>query len=141
MDKRGRKVLIKRGELTIRDRELHLLTKVKRSANRLYLLKLNIVQPMCLAAVRDEEAWLWHAQFRHLNFEALARMSRAGMARGLPQLEHVEELCDSCLAGKQRSLFAKKAKYRVGDRLELVHGDLCGPISLATHVGRKYRST
>ncbi|WVZ84036.1 hypothetical protein U9M48_031114 [Paspalum notatum var. saurae] len=56
----------------------------------------------------------------------------------MPRIEHVEELCDSCLAGKQRSPFAKKAKYRAGDRLELVHGDLCRPISPATHGGRKY---
>ncbi|WVZ93619.1 hypothetical protein U9M48_039584 [Paspalum notatum var. saurae] len=31
-----------------------------------------------------------------------------------------------------------KAKYRVGDRLELMHGDLCRPISPTTHEGRKY---
>ncbi|WVZ70719.1 LOW QUALITY PROTEIN: hypothetical protein U9M48_019362 [Paspalum notatum var. saurae] len=65
-------------------------------------------------------------------------MSRAGMACGLPRIEHVKELCDSCLAGKQRSPFAKKAKYRASDRLELVHSDMCGPISPATHGGRKY---
>ncbi|WVZ92975.1 hypothetical protein U9M48_039002 [Paspalum notatum var. saurae] len=105
----------------------------------MYLLNLSIVRPVCLAAVKDDEAWLWHARFGHLSFEALARMSREGMARGMPRIEHVEELCDSCLAGKQRrSPFAKKAKYRAGDRLELVHGDLCGPISPATHGGRKY---
>ncbi|WVZ71925.1 hypothetical protein U9M48_020454 [Paspalum notatum var. saurae] len=139
LDERGCEVLIKHGILTIRDRELQLLTKVKRSINRMYLLNLSIVRPVCLAAVKDDEAWLWHARFGHLSFGALARMSREGMARGMPRIEHVEELCDSCLAGKQRrSPFAKKAKYRAGDRLELVHGDLCGPISPTTHGGRKY---
>ncbi|WVZ88500.1 hypothetical protein U9M48_035017 [Paspalum notatum var. saurae] len=139
LDERGCEVLIKNGILTIRDRELQLLTKVKRSINRMYLLNLSIVQPVCLAVMKEDEAWLWHARFGHLSFEALARMSRERMVRGLPRIEHVSELCDSCLAGKQRrSLFAKKAKYRAGDRLELVHGDLCGPISPATHGGRKY---
>ncbi|WVZ68030.1 hypothetical protein U9M48_017021 [Paspalum notatum var. saurae] len=139
LDERGCEVLIKHGILTIRDRELQLLTKVKRSINRMYLLNLSIVRPVCLAAVKDDEAWLWHARFGHLSFEALAKMSREWMARGMPRIEHVEELCDSCLAGKQRrSPFAKKAKYRAGDRLELVHGDMCGPISPATHGGRKY---
>jgi len=61
------------------------------------------------------------------------------MVRGLPQIEHAGELCDSCLAGKQRRLsFPKKANYRAGDTLELVHGDLCGPITPATHGGRRY---
>jgi len=61
------------------------------------------------------------------------------MVRGLPLIEHAGELCDSCLAGKQRRLpFPKKASYRAGDTLELVHGDLCGPITPATHGGRRY---
>ena len=60
------------------------------------------------------------------------------MVRGLPHIKHVGELCDSCLAGKQRRLsFLKTAKYRVVEALELVHGDLCGPIMPAMHGGRK----
>ena len=40
---------------------------------------------------------------------------------------------------KQRRLpFPKAAKYRAADPLKLVHGDLCGPITPATHGGRRY---
>ena len=61
------------------------------------------------------------------------------MVTGLPHIEHAGELCDSCLVGKQRRLsFPKTAKYRAAEALELVHGDLCGPITPATHGGRKY---
>ena len=61
------------------------------------------------------------------------------MVRGLPDIKHGGELCDSCLAEKQRRLsFPKAAKYRAVDALELVHGDLCGPITLATNGGRWY---
>jgi len=61
------------------------------------------------------------------------------MVRGLPHIKHVGELCDSCLAGKQRRLpFPKAAKYRVADALELVHSDLCGLITPATNGGRWY---
>jgi transposase InsO family protein len=34
--------------------------------------------------------------------------------------------------------FPKTAKYRAAEALELVHGDLCGLITPATHGGRKY---
>ena len=34
--------------------------------------------------------------------------------------------------------FPNTAKYRVTETLELVHGDLCGPITPATPGGRKY---
>jgi hypothetical protein len=51
-------------------------------------------------------------------------------------------LCDSCLAGEQRRQpFPKAAKYRAGNVLELVHGDLCRPIALAMHGGRRYSWT
>jgi len=84
-----------------------------------------------------EEPWLWHARYGHLSFDALGKLEK--MVRGLPHIEHASELCDSCLAGKQRRLsFPKMAKYRAAGALELVHGDLCGPITPATHGGRKY---
>ena len=61
------------------------------------------------------------------------------MVTGLPHIEHACELCDSYLARKQRRLpFLKTAKYRVAETLELICGDLCGPITPATPGGYKY---
>ena len=54
-------------------------------------------------------------------------------------IKHGGELCDNCLAGKQRRLpFPKATKYRAKEALELVHGDLCGPITAATNGGWWY---
>jgi len=100
LDERGCQVLIDGGVLRIRDRERKLLAKVERDRNRLYTLALRIARPVCLAARCDDAAWRWHARFGHLSFDALARMARQGMVRGLPLIEHAGELCDSCLAGK-----------------------------------------
>ena len=91
---------------------------------------------MCLVARHIEEPWLWHARFGHLSFDALGQLEK--MVRGLPHIKHAGELCDSCLAGKQRRLFPKTANYRAAETLELVHGDLCGPITPTTPGGRKY---
>jgi hypothetical protein len=130
-------VLIKDGVRRNRDREQWLLAKVKRSRNRLYVLDLKVEKPICLAAQRTEEPWLWHACYGHLSFDALGNLEK--MVRGLLHIEHAAELRDSCLAGKQRRLpFPKTAKYRAAEALKLVHGDLCGPIMPATHGGRKY---
>ena len=61
------------------------------------------------------------------------------MVTGLPHIEHAGKLCDSCLVEKQRRLlFLKIVKYCTVEALELVHGDLCGPITSVTHDGRKY---
>ncbi|CAA0839612.1 cysteine-rich RLK (RECEPTOR-like protein kinase) 8 [Striga hermonthica] len=137
LDEHDCEVLVKGGVLKLRDREQRLFAMVQRSQNRLYLLDLKVEQPVCLAVRHTEEPWLWHARFGHLSFDALGRLRK--MVRGLPHIEHAGELCDSCLAGKQRRLpFPKATKYRAADVLELVHSDLCGPITPATHGGRRY---
>ena len=128
LDERGSEVLIKDSDLRIRDQEQRLLAKVKRLWNRLYLLDLKVEQPVCLAARHTEEPWLWHAWFSHLSFDALGRPEK--IVRGLPHIKHVGKLCNNCLARKQRRLsFPKAAKYHTADALELIHGDLCGPIT------------
>jgi len=128
LDEHGAEVLIRGGVLRIRDQDGRLVAKVKRSRNRLYLLDLKIEQPVCLAAACTEKPWLWHGRFGHLNFDALGRLGK--MVDSLPEIRHAGELCDSCLAGKQRRLpFPKAAKRRAEELLELVHGDLCGPIT------------
>jgi hypothetical protein len=133
LDERGCQVLIDDGVLR---RDHHLVTKINCSTNRLYKIDLRLTQPVCLAAHGDDEAWLWHALFKHLSFDALRNLERHEMVRGLPRIEHARELCDSCLAGKQRRRsFTKTATYRADEQLELIHGDLCGPITSATHSG------
>jgi hypothetical protein len=139
LDERGCEVLIKSGILRIRDREQKLLAKVERGSNRLYVLELHIARPVCLATRRDDNAWWWHERFGHPSFDALASMARRNMVNGLPLIDRVSKLCDSCLAGKQRRApFPKKANFRAEELLELVHGDLCGPITPATHGGRRF---
>jgi transposase InsO family protein len=60
------------------------------------------------------------------------------MVRGLPSFDHVEQFCDVCVFTKQRRLpFPKQLSFRAKERLELVHGDLCGPVTPATPGGRR----
>lgn len=68
--------------------------------NQLYVLSLEIVQPVCLTARYTDDAWRWHARFGHLNFDALRKFRQRGMVRGLPLLHHVDQIYDNCLAGK-----------------------------------------
>jgi transposase InsO family protein len=132
-------IRIRRGVLTILDRRDKLLLKVKRAPNRLYKLTMQPVQPVCLAMRKDTVPWRWHARFGHLHLEALQRMARNGMVQGLPAVEPTGELCEACLAGKQRRTpFPQQAKFRAEEPLELVHADLCGAITPPTPAGRRY---
>ena len=81
--------------------------------NRLYVLKLDIGRLVCLAAQGDDASWRSHARFGHLNFCALQKLEWEGMVRGLPHIDHVDQVCNSCLAGKQwRMAFPGEARYR-----------------------------
>jgi hypothetical protein len=61
------------------------------------------------------------------------------MVRGLPVVDHVEQVCEDCVLTKQkRTTFPRAAKYRAQEQLELVHGDLCGPVSPPTPSGNAY---
>ncbi|WVZ61109.1 hypothetical protein U9M48_011031 [Paspalum notatum var. saurae] len=139
LEEDGFKILLESGFLRIWDRRRRLLAKVPRAANRLYQLTLDITQPVCLAAQGTNAAWRWHARYGHLNFRALRELAHQEMVKGLPQLDHVDQVCDSCLAGKQRRLpFPRKAKYRAQNKLELVHGDIYGPVTPMTPSGNKF---
>jgi transposase InsO family protein len=66
-------------------------------------------------------------------------MGPEGLVRGLPVLEQVEQMCEACLIGKdRRDPFPQKATRRATRSLELVHGDLCGPITPANPSGNSY---
>jgi transposase InsO family protein len=139
LDEHGAKVQIAQGVLQIWDRGGRLLAKVKRGHNHLYILHLQVVRPICLAACRNDEAWLWHERFGHLHFDALRKLGCEGMARGMPRIDHVEQLCDTCIVTKlKRRPFPQQVAYRVREQLELIHGDLCGPVTPATPGGRRF---
>lgn len=66
-------------------------------------------------------------------------MSKFQMVEGMPRTLNLTQVCDGCLMGKQtRKVFPHKAKFSASKALELVHGDLCGPISPTTNSGYKY---
>jgi hypothetical protein len=139
LDEDRHEVRIHNGVLQIREEGGRLLARVQWGRTRLYLLELNITQPVCLAACTGDEAWRWHACFGHTNFTALRRMGIKELVRGLPPVEQVEQLCESFLPGKHRiAPFPHQASRCATKSLELLHGDLCGPISPPTPRGNKY---
>jgi transposase InsO family protein len=61
------------------------------------------------------------------------------MVRGLPSFDHVEQFYDIYVLTKQRRLpFPQQLSFRAKERLELVPGGLCGPVTPAAPGGRRY---
>ncbi|XP_048602505.1 uncharacterized protein BNAC02G09400D isoform X1 [Brassica napus] len=137
--KSGCEVNMKDVYLTLTDSHGRLLVRVTRSPNRLYKTPMEISYPECLH-VRDVDAtWRWHARLGHISYGVMNNMVGKEMVIGMPCVTHEESVCDACLAGKQiRQSFPTKVMFRATKSLELLHGDLCGPITPPTPANNKY---
>lgn len=66
-------------------------------------------------------------------------MSDKEMVQGLPNIISPTGRCEGCLVRKQTwKPYADHTNFRAKKRLELIHGDLCGPISPPTPAGNRY---
>ncbi|NDA63213.1 MAG: hypothetical protein EBX50_14410 [Chitinophagia bacterium] len=76
------------------------------------------------------ETQVWHERFGHLGMQGLQQLASKGMVTGIPKsLANLEEVCSGCMLGKQhRDAFPNEGK-KASVPLELVHTDLCGPMS------------
>ncbi|XP_076918480.1 uncharacterized protein LOC143578915 [Bidens hawaiensis] len=97
----GCDIRMKDDYLLMYDDQGKLLMRVTRSKNRLYTIKLKTGKPVCLQARIDNENWLWHTRLGHLNFESMKQMVNNNMVIGMPKVDQENQICDSCLVGKQ----------------------------------------
>ena len=126
-------------ELTMHDQHGKLLVKEKRSRNRLYKVYMGIWSNARLYLSSSTETNRWHSRLGHINLESLKGMIQKELVLGLTNITIEKEVCGSCFLGKQaRHPFPKATTYRAVEVLELLHGDLCGPISPRTSTGNRY---
>lgn len=134
----GNKVVLDGDYLWVYEEHGRLLMKVKRSENHLYKISLEENNPTCLLAKTEEDTWLWHARLGHVNFQALETMSRERIAYGLPKLVQPVKRCEGCLISKHaRKPFPSYVNFDAKKALEIIHADICGPISPTTPAGNR----
>jgi hypothetical protein len=125
-------------EVTEKSR-MRTIMRVQRSVNRLYKIELDTVELVSFLVNASDNNWLWHGRLGHVNFNSIKMLALKEMAGGVPLIEHPDQVCRSCLSAKQtRKSFPSSATWRADEALELVHIDLCGPITPETLGGNKY---
>lgn len=135
----GNKVVLHGEYLWVHDEQEKLLVKVKRSANRIYKIIIEEGMSTCLLSKVEETSWAWHSRLGHVNFQAMKLMSNSGMAYGIPNFVQPKEVCKGFLLSKQtQKPFPTESNFMAKEKLELVHGDLCGPISPPTTASNMY---
>ena len=87
--------------------------------------------------VRDVDIDIWHRRMGHLGEDNIRKLAK--MADGMKiKVGTSVGVCEACMEGKQTRQLSHKPAMRVKEPLELVHSDLCGPITPTTFGGTKY---
>ncbi|KAF2310285.1 hypothetical protein GH714_007584 [Hevea brasiliensis] len=130
LQEKGYEIQIKDGIFRLLDDNLGLIAQVKMTTNRMFPLHLNHVDNSCFLVKEGDEAWLWHFRYGHLNFGGLKTLQQKKMVIGLPQITPPSQICEDCVVSKQhRNSFPQGKSKRAKAALELVHSDICGPIT------------
>jgi hypothetical protein len=119
------------------------IARIKMTDNRMFPLhmKSEMMEKIgaSFKASSQDQAWIWHLRYGHLNFKALCLLQRNEMVKGLPPIQAPISSCESCILGKQHRLsFPKEKSYRAWAPLEIVHTDLCGPMKTPSLGGSIY---
>ncbi|KAG7598707.1 Zinc finger CCHC-type superfamily [Arabidopsis suecica] len=143
LQERGLAILIRDGTCKVYHPSKGAIMETNMSGNRMFFLLATKSQKnsLCLQAedVSEKEMNLWHCRFGHLNQEALKLLSQKEMVIGLPNLKPTKEICAVCMVGKQhRASMSKKSSWRASRQLQLIHSDICGPITPISHSGKRY---
>ena len=81
-------------------------------------------------------AYLWHLRLGHINSNRIQRLVKDVFLEPLDFNEF--PVCESYLEGKMMKMPFNAKGYKVKDLLELVHSDVCGPMSIQARGGYEY---
>ena len=126
--------------IEIFDDKQKLVLKAPLSRNRTFKVNLSIAAIQCLSTVNTEEDnWLWHYRYGHLNFKSLHQLSSKQMVLGMSSIHSPQKTCEGCLIDKQpRKAFKTKAPQRAKQPLGIVHLDVCRPFDTPSLSGNRY---
>ncbi|CAL8122065.1 unnamed protein product [Prunus armeniaca] len=116
-----------------------IVAKIGVAANNLFPLRVQTTNLSCFVGIEKGISKLWHDTYGHMNYASLKLLSSKEMVDALPQIDHIDDVCEECQLGKRhRNSFPAHSSWRAKKPLELVHSYLCGQMSVTSHGGNKY---
>lgn len=138
-------IIIQKGACKVYHDGKGLIAESRMSLNRMFMLidqtdeEAKPRQQQCLQTTSEDIPKLWHERYGHLSHRGMKTLQSKNMVRGLPNFDSQKFTCSDCLVGKQpRNPIPKKSIWRAKEVVELVHSDICGPISPMSTSGKKY---
>ena len=113
------------------------MANVKMTKNIMFPFDMSTVESFALVAgVSDKN--IWHLRYGHLSINGLQLLENKSMVIGLPKIDSID-FCEGCVYGKQsRPSFPVGNSMRAAACLDLIHADLCGPMSVNSIGGSRY---
>jgi hypothetical protein len=84
----------------------------------------------------DKATYIWHCRLGHIGIKRMKKLHKDGLLDSLDFDSF--DTCEPCLLGKMTKTLFTKTVEQVSDLLGLIHTDVCGPMSVATHNGYCY---
>ena len=83
--------------------------------------------------------YLWHCRFGHLHTPTLKLCQNQNLVRGLPSTIFKSiDICEGCMYGKMAQKSFPLSNSKTKELLQLVHMDVCGPITPNSLSGARY---
>lgn len=105
--------------------------------NNLYEIKIERFAKAANICQTNDQNEVWHKRLGHLSSSSLQKLKKMKLLS--EEINGQPLFCESCIKGKQtRMSFEEKRESRSRRPIELIHTDVCGPITPATINGKRY---
>jgi hypothetical protein len=84
----------------------------------------------------DNAMYMWHCRLGHVGVKSMKKLHKDGLLGSLDF--DSPDTCELCLMGKMTRTPFTGFVERVTDLLEIIHIDVCGPMSVSTCNGYRY---
>lgn len=132
------KVLFENAQVRLISKEGRLIGIGKRE--NLYEISFQQSNSECLNVESMENGFMkWHKRYGHIGFSGLREIINKGMVVGIEKNIKIQEVefCEPCVNGKI-TRFPFGTRTRSERVLEIIHSDVCGPITPQTYDGYRY---
>ena len=79
----------------------------------------------------DSATYLWHCHLGHIGVKHMKKLHKDGFFESF-------DACEPCLMGKMTKTPFSGTMERASDLLEIIHTDVCGPMSINARGGYHY---
>ena len=134
--KKGMKVVKEGNKATIIENGV-VKAVAERGATNLYKLAIRTTIPE-VNVTSISSLKIWHERLGHVNFKTIKDMVQKGDIHGITLEDVKPYICDGCQYGKQHKLPFHKIEPRNTKPGELIHTDLCRPMSVPSVRGCLY---